>query len=182
MQKNIVGALRDLEYIKKMEDIGDFESFLIGTDLSLQRNLLRDAGSQWLKRKRNELDSETLARYDDDMTLLQSEDRLGKVTDNKSAVGFGGTRSKRIIMKLGKDFARNMAMGVIGGTTLVAPIFWMILHPGVLTSLVTICTCVFGFSLGMSSSPFPKDARHVYAATAVYGAMLLLCIGAAGGL
>lgn len=168
--------------MKKTEDIGDFETFLIGTDLTLQRNMLQDAGTQWLKSKRNELDPATLARYEDDMTFLRSEDRLGKVTDNKNTVGFRGTRSKRIIIKLGKDFARNMTMGVIGGTTLVAPIFWMVLHPGVLTSLVTICTCVFGFSLGMSSSPFPKDARHVYAATIAYAAALLVCIGTANGL
>lgn len=177
-----VEAIRDLEYMKKTEDKGDFENFLLATDMSLQRNLLQDVAAQWLKGKRNELDSATLARYDNDMTFLQSEDRLGKVTDTKHAAPFGGTRSTRIIIKIGKDFVRNLIMGLIGGATVVAPIFWMVLHPGVLTSLVAIATCVFGFCLGLSSSPFPKDPRHVYAATAAYAAALLLCIGAAGGL
>lgn len=168
--------------MKQTENKGDFESFLVATDLSLQRNLLQDVASQWLTGKRNELDSATFARYDNDMTFLQSEDRLGKVRDSKSAAESGGTRSMRVITKICKDFVRNMIMGLIGGATLVAPIFWMVLHPGVLTSLVATATCVFGFALAMSSSPFPKDPRHVYAATAAYATALLLCIGAAGGL
>lgn len=78
-----------------------------------------------------------------------------------------------------EQYIRKVAMAVIGGSFLIISMLVMVLHPGLVTSLITTSACVFGFGLVLSiflNAPF-----EVLSGTAAYAAGLVVFVGTGVG-
>ncbi|KAK5047299.1 hypothetical protein LTR84_006821 [Exophiala bonariae] len=75
----------------------------------------------------------------------------------------------------------KMSLASFSGLTLLIPTLIMVLHPGIITALVT--TSVFVLVVGVILSTLMTDAdpKDVVAATAAYTAVLVVFVGTSGG-
>lgn len=87
----------------------------------------------------------------------------------------------RINQKWIENCTKKVLMAVTGGAFLIVPMLIMVLHPSMLTSLITTSVFVFTFGLAISLSPFLDRPFDVLSATAAYAAVLVVFIGTGGG-
>lgn len=91
----------------------------------------------------------------------------------------GGTRLRAFEAARLKKILRNYGMAVIGGGFLVAPMWLMVLHNTVFTTLATTTVCVSLF--GAVVSWRLAGPMEVLSVTAAYAAVLVVFVGASGG-
>lgn len=157
----------------------DYDPFAISTDLTMQRDLLRDVYRRFLT-KAPVSPITARAEFDQDNQFLMNE--LGVIDPEDGLVRVGhGTRTEHNERKEREQYARKVIMAVTGGAFLIFPMLVMVLHPGKVTSLVTTSVCVFAFGLLMSSSHALQEPFDVLSATAAYAAVLVVFIGTGGG-
>ncbi|KAK3327037.1 hypothetical protein B0T19DRAFT_474898 [Cercophora scortea] len=87
----------------------------------------------------------------------------------------GGTRNDNISKSWIKSFRERVNMAVLGGVFLVGPMWLMMLHNTLYTSLVstTICVVVFGFVIAL----LLEKPMEVLSGTAAYAAVLVVFVG-----
>ncbi|GKT41042.1 uncharacterized protein ColSpa_01223 [Colletotrichum spaethianum] len=160
-----------------------YDPFIVRTDSFMRRESLRDAHQHWRRlvdRGLKTVDAaQNFTQFEQAMELLQSDQGL-KDKDDPVHMG-GGTRSMRIKDDGFQAYTEKVGMALVGGVFLIAPMLIMVLHPGLVTSLVTTSVCVFAFSLVMSLPVFLKAPFDVLSATAAYAAVLVVFIGTGGG-
>jgi hypothetical protein len=88
----------------------------------------------------------------------------------------GGTRLKAYEAARLKIFVENLGMAAVGGGFLVGPMWLMVLHNTLYTTLVTTTVCVSLFGAIMSWRL--GGPMEVLSATAAYAAVLVVFIGA----
>lgn len=91
----------------------------------------------------------------------------------------GGTRLKAFEAARFKTFLTNFGMAAIGGGFLVAPMWLMVLHDTVYTTLVTTTVCASLFGVVMSWRL--GGPMEVLSVTAAYAAVLVVFVGANSG-
>lgn len=160
-----------------------YDPFVVSTDYVMQRALLQEVEKDWRRENEGMLSASYQARHKqfiEDMEQLTAKYGLSDPVDKNNVLRFGGgTRSSMNRKEMIEQFTRKVAMAMIGGLFLIVPMLIMVLHPGLVTSLVTTSACVFGFGLVMSvflSAPF-----EVLSGTAAYAAVLVVFIGTGGG-
>lgn len=157
-----------------------FNPFDVSTDYAMQRHLLREVESSWHNRQRFIPDRARRKRFIDDMEQLTAKYGLGDTVDHDKVLRFGGgTRSSMNRKEMVEQYTRKVAMAIIGGSFLIAPMLIMVLRPGLVTSLVTTSSCILAFGLVMPiflNAPF-----DVLSGTAAYAAVLVVFIGTGGG-
>lgn len=157
-----------------------FDPFVVSTDYAMQRRLLREVEGSWHERRMSITDRERSKRFLDDMEQLTAKYGLANTVDHDNVLRFGGgTRSSMNRKEMVEQYTRKVAMAIIGGSFLIAPMLIMVLHPGLVTSLVTTSACILAFGLVMSiflNAPF-----DVLSGTAAYAAVLVVFIGTGGG-
>lgn len=174
---------------------GFYDPFTVSTNYFLQRESLKDAQSMW-DTLRNRCDSQTdtvdsfiengyastagFEHFKEAMEPLQGYS--GLIDIDKVRYMGGGTSSMRIIEETFAQFTRRVATAMIGGVSLIAPMLIMVLHLGLVTSLVTTSLFVFAFSLVLVLLEFVTSTSFdVVTATAAYAAVLVVFIGTGGG-
>ncbi|KAK0983805.1 hypothetical protein LTS16_011504 [Friedmanniomyces endolithicus] len=75
----------------------------------------------------------------------------------------------------------KIAMAVFGGMTLLVPMLIMVLHPGIITVLVTTSVSVLTVAVTLAAIVKEADAKDVVLATLAYAAVLVVFVGASGG-
>lgn len=157
-----------------------YDPFVVSTDYVMQRALLQEVEKKWRQNTLHALPEATRKQFIEDMEQLAENYGLNKEIDHENVLRFGGgTRSSVNRKKMVELYTKKVAMAMIGGSFLIAPMLVMVLHPGLVTSLVTTSACVFGFGLVMSiflDAPF-----EVLSSTAAYAAVLVVFIGTGGG-
>jgi hypothetical protein len=91
----------------------------------------------------------------------------------------GGTRLKAFEEARLKLYASNFSMAAIGGGFLIAPMWLMVLHNTIWTTLSTTTVCVLFFGALMSWQL--NGPIEVLSATAAYAAVLVVFVGANTG-
>ncbi|KAK0255222.1 hypothetical protein LTR91_019210 [Friedmanniomyces endolithicus] len=89
------------------------------------------------------------------------------------------TASQKRSSELQKRYMK-IAMAVFGGTTLLVPILIMVLHPGILTVLVTTSVSVLTVAVTLAAIVTEADAKDIVLATLAYAAVLVVFVGASG--
>lgn len=157
-----------------------FDPFVLSTDLTMQRASLQEVQREWQERHGNSLTQQGRDQFTTDMRLLTEELALDRPLDNKPIKRFGGeTRTEKAKQDWIQEYTEKVAMAVTGGAFLIAPMLVMVLHPGLVTSLVTTSACVFAFGLVMAI--FLKAPFDVLSATAAYAAVMVVFIGTGTG-
>lgn len=103
---------------------------------------------------------------------------LGGVFDVDNVKRFWKTRTEIIQTLERGEYVKKVGMAVLGGSFLIGPMLIMVLHPGLVTSLVTTSVCVFAFGLGIAR--FLDKPFDVLSATAAYAAVLIVFVGTSG--
>lgn len=157
-----------------------YDPFAVSTDYVMQRTLLQEVENQWRDKLERRFPDRKYNQFNEDMEQLTAKYGLGDPVDENNILRFGGgTRSSMNRKEMVEQYTRKVAMAMIGGSFLIAPMLIMVLYPGLVTSLVTTSACVFGFGLVMSiflDAPF-----EVLSGTAAYAAVLVVFIGTGGG-
>ncbi|KAL2153734.1 hypothetical protein VTH82DRAFT_4889 [Thermothelomyces myriococcoides] len=93
----------------------------------------------------------------------------------EDSIAIGGTRSENRIQSRLAQFRGRTMMAVIGGAFLVGPMWLMMLHRNLYTSLVTttVCVAVFGLIIAL----FLEKPMEVLSGTAAYAAVLVVFVG-----
>lgn len=185
---HVVTAWKNFEFMKetrKNAQGGGFDPFAVRTEWFMRRESLRDT-RQHVKHRETaspphkvQLGPE-FSEFEDAMSPLESQEAPG-LKDRQKPVLMGGTRSMRIKDEELVAYMERLGMALIGGVFLIAPMLIMVLHPGLVTSLVTTSVFVFAFSMVMSLPFFLKAPFDVLSATAAYAAVLVVFIGVGGG-
>jgi len=120
-----------------------FDPFQISTDLSLQRDNIREAQDAWYRSRKDVLRGTTGARrFVRDMEKLNARDGkgYGPPDDDKPPHKlFGGrTRQARIKAEQAQLFFEKATMAVVGGAFLIVPMIIMIFVPGLHVSVITM--------------------------------------------
>lgn len=187
----------------KIRRNGSYDPFTVSTNLYLRRESLRDAQSIWdtdrpplsrslLQRRPSLINTADLSDEGGRKSTPGFEDfkkvmeplagDLGLIDKGKVRFMGGGTRSMRITEENFVQYTRRVAIAMIGGVSLIAPMLIMVLHPGLVTSLVTTSVFVFAFSLVLVLLEFVTTTSFdVVSATAAYAAVLVVFIGTSGG-
>lgn len=141
----------------------------------LQRRLLHEAEKDWRESLPHVLHPDTSKHFLDAMAQLRTKYSLGVETEHDKVLRFGGgTRSE------GKGrTVHKVAMTMMGGSFLIAPMLIMDLPPGLVTSLITTSACIFAF--GLVISIFLNAPFDVLSSTAAYPAALVVFIDKGGG-
>lgn len=175
-----VEAWKNLEFMTETRKKKVFDPFVISADLTMQRAVLQEVQRKWSRRHLNSLSPESVDKFLKDMEPLTEKFGLDDPVDKKPVKRFGGeTRSARAQQDWIQEYTEKVAMAVVGGAFLIAPMLVMVLHPGLVTSLVTTSACVFAFGLVMAI--FLKAPFDVLSATAAYAAVMVVFIGTGGG-
>jgi len=90
------------------------------------------------------------------------------------------TASQKRYSDLQKRYMK-IAMAVFGGMTLLVPMLIMVLHPGIITVLVTTSVSVLVVAVTLAAIVKEADAKDVVLATLAYAAVLVVFVGASGG-
>ena len=158
-----------------------YDPFVVSTDYAMQRVQLEEVQAQWRSTlDQRDLDPAKRKQFLEDMEQLTTKYGLDAEVDQDKILRFGGgTRSSMNQKEMIEQFTRKVIMAMIGGSFLIGPMLVMVLHPGLVTSLVTTSACIFAFGLVMSiflNAPF-----DVLSGTAAYAAVLVVFIGTGGG-
>jgi hypothetical protein len=157
-----------------------YEPFVVSTDYTIQHSLLQDVHEAWCKYSLDKLKPTKRKQCLGDMEQMTATYGVDELVDKNEVMRFeGGTRSSMNLKEMIEQFTRKVVMAMIGGSFLIGPMLVMVLHPGLVTSLVTTSACIFAFGLAMSiflNAPF-----DVLSGTASYAAVLVVFIGTGGG-
>lgn len=159
---------------------GGYDPFALSTDQTMQLAILRDIEKKY--RAAIPVSSATYDQFRLDMRYLRRAEKRGrfKVVDNHFVQRFGGaTRSEANKKDKAQEYTKRVLMAVIGGGFLIGPMLVMVLHRGLVTSLVTTSVCVFAFGLVMCR--FVDEPLQILSNTAAYAAVLVVFIGTGGG-
>ncbi|KAH8775323.1 hypothetical protein F5883DRAFT_701443 [Diaporthe sp. PMI_573] len=175
-----VSAWNSLELMRETRKKKNYDPFGVSTDYAMQRFLLQDVHEAWCKHDLDKLKPTKRKQFLGDMEQLTATYGLDELVDKKEVLRFGGgTRSSLIKNERVEHYTRKVIMAMIGGSFLIGPMLVMVLHPGLVTSLVATSACIFAFGLAMSiflNAPF-----DVLSGTASYAAVLVVFIGMGGG-
>ena len=172
-----VEALRDLDYITTCAQRGEMnDPIMLTTKKTLLRRLVEDMAESFAAG--TDVWEPSVERLREDMEMIYSR-TLADPLDGNNVLRFGSTRSARNKGAMLKGYLERhlerLAMAILGGVFLVASMLIMVLHPSLVTSLVTSCVFVFAFSVIISHSPeMPFD---VLSATVAYAAVLVVFVG-----
>lgn len=150
---------------------------VVSTDYTTERELLRDVAGIW--RERTTEDGQE--QLDKDMRQLTKENGSPDDPDYSEDPAFGN--EKILLMnfeEIREVYKGRVTMAMIGGLFIIGPMLVMVLHPGLVTSLVTTSVCVFLCGLAMSMVLFERP-YDVIAGTAAYAAVLVVFIGTGAG-
>jgi len=89
------------------------------------------------------------------------------------------TASQKRYSELQRRYMK-IAMAVFGGMTLLVPMLIMVLHPGILTVLVTTSVSVLTVAVTLAAIVKEADAKDTVLATLAYAAVLVVFVGASG--
>lgn len=84
--------------------------------------------------------------------------------------------------KAKKALASRLLMALGGGLALVGPMLVMVLHPTRLTAVFTASVCVVAAAVLLAVYMVDSQPKDVLACTAAYAAVLVVFVGAGGGL
>lgn len=155
------------------------DPFRVSTEWTLQRTVMKNLASAAL--------DDTTQGWDENL----SEDSILKFLKGLSPYGpyeptlqgvkrFWDTRSNAAKAQKRENYAKRAVMAVIGGAFLVGPMLIMVLHPGLVTSLVTTSACVVVFGLVIALPGLLDKPSDVLSATAAYAAVLVVFVGTSG--
>lgn len=91
-----------------------------------------------------------------------------------------GIRKREMLMEKNRLWLR-LAMALCGGLALVIPMLIMVLHPSKITNLVTTTCFVLAVAVGLAVFMRSSEPKDIVACTAAYAAVLVVFIGAGGG-
>lgn len=91
---------------------------------------------------------------------------------------FGGSRTVANRLSERQQLLKKIGMALLGGAFLTGPMLIMVLHKGLLTTLLTTYICVAVFGLVMAV--FLEDPFDVLSGTAAYAAVLVVFVGTSG--
>lgn len=177
---NAVEAIRNLTYMTEFRERDTkHDPFRVSTDWTLQRTVMKDITSEAL--------DPTNLEWDGNL----SEDRIIQFLKELSPYGphepgdqdvkrFWDTRTNAAKAQKRENYAKRAVMAVIGGAFLVGPMLIMVLHPGLVTSLVTTSACVVVFGLVIALPGLLDKPSDVLSATAAYAAVLVVFVGTSG--
>lgn len=150
----------------------EYDPFFLSTDWTLHRAVLKDFASA--------VDIDDFENSIELGRVLRPvrEHTLPKVVDRYDVKRFGMTRTMTLKELDWEVYRKNVGMAVLGGAFLIGPMLVMVLHPGLITSLVTTSVCVFAF--GMVVALFLENPFDVLSGTAAYAAVLVVFIGTSG--
>ena len=164
------------------------DPFLVTTQKTLHRRLIEEIEEDYRTRTpdtgaygytaRPPLGPEAFERFWRELRHARAG-TLEPPRDARNVLRFGSTRSARNRQATLTGYLARLAMAVLGGVSLVAPMLVMVLHPSLVTSLVTSCVFVFAFSVVVSS--FLEKPFDVLSATAAYAAVLVVFVGTSIG-
>lgn len=149
------------------------DPFFVSTEWALQRELIQDIFEAEL----DLMDSDDASQMKRDLKPLR-RGTLGGLSDEDNVKRFWKTRTETIQTLEQGEYIKKVAMAVLGGSFLVGPMLVMVLHPGLVTSLVTTSVCVFAFGLGIAR--FLEKPFDVLSGTAAYAAVLVVFVGTSG--
>ncbi|KAK0853368.1 hypothetical protein LTR03_002929 [Friedmanniomyces endolithicus] len=89
------------------------------------------------------------------------------------------TASQKRYSEVQKRYMK-IAMAVFGGMTLLVPMLIMVLHPGIITVLVTTSVSVLTVAVTLAAIVKEADAKDIVLATLAYAAVLVVFVGASG--
>jgi hypothetical protein len=78
-------------------------------------------------------------------------------------------------------FKSRLLMALVGGLALIAPMLVMVLHPTLLTRLLTTSTFVVAVSILLSWKMETAEPKDIVVATAAYAAVLVVFVGTGSG-
>ena len=93
----------------------------------------------------------------------------------KASTPISGTRHETNKGTARMAFVERLAIAVVAGLFLVGPMWLMVLHNTMWTSLVTTSLLVFVF--GFMAAYYVEDKEKVLASTAAYAAVLVVFVG-----
>ena len=140
------------------------------SDLSAQVDLLR-AGDP------NQLIAAVSKQEERDMIAAGMEESIDreflKLVFTSTGSGIGKRYTEALYARL------IMALG--GGFALVVPMLIVVLHPTLLTTLLTTSCFVFAVGVGLAVLMVESEPQDIIACTAAYAAVLVVFVGAGGG-
>lgn len=86
-----------------------------------------------------------------------------------------GTRGRNVEKTWYRGFRERLVIAAAGGAFLVGPMWIMVLHGGLYTSLIS--TTAFVTAFGILMAYFLNEAKDVLASTAAYAAVLVVFVG-----
>lgn len=153
---------------------------VVSTEYITERELLRDVAGIWHERTTKDGQDQ----LEKDMRQLTKDNGSPDDPDDPDYSGDPAFRSeKRLLMnfkEIREVYKGRFTMSMIGGLFIIGPMLVMVLHPGLVTSLVTTSVCVFLCGLAMSMVLFERP-YDVIAGTAAYAAVLVVFIGTGAG-
>lgn len=149
------------------------DPFFVSTEWALQREVIQDI----FDAERELMDTKHVTRMTKHLKPLQDQE-LGGLFDEDDVRRFWNTRTEMIRTLEQGEYVQKVGMAVLGGAFLIGPMLVMVLHPGLVTSLVTTSVCVFAFGLGIAR--FLEKPFDVLSGTAAYAAVLVVFVGTSG--
>ncbi|KFA80950.1 hypothetical protein S40288_11760 [Stachybotrys chartarum IBT 40288] len=152
----LVKALQDYDYMKKCSQSSERDCFLVTGERKVDDYVLRSVFKD--------------LQHKDLRTHIPVDGPWGE-----SIQPVGGTRNEMIATTWMEEFRRRIVMAAVGGLFLIGPMWLMVLHNTLYTSLVstTAFVTVFGLLLALYVDS-PKD---VLSGTAAYAAVLVVFVG-----
>lgn len=108
--------------------------------------------------------------------------RFGDDGDLQASVRKQMIKTKNVEIHIAATkFLRKICMAIFGGLSLIVPVLIMVLHPTLLTALVTTSVFVLFVGTVLAAVMVEAEPKDVVAATAAYAAVLVVFIGTSGG-
>lgn len=106
---------------------------------------------------------------------FKSIDSIGKWKGDEDNSPIGGTRHTSMKMSKLQKFYKRLGIAAFGGVFLLGPIWLMVLHHTLYTSLIstTVCVTFFGFIMAV----YVDTVSDVLTSTAAYAAVLVVFVG-----
>jgi len=154
-----VQGIRDLEFMTTYSQKSELDNpFIVTAKKSVDFDVL----SQALKGVPNIGDPNWLAE-------------LSTKKSDKKVESIGGSAKDQIRRSQVKEFLYRLGLAVLGGAFLVGPMWWMVLHRTLYTTLISTTALVATFGIIMAY--FLEDGNAVLSSTAAYAAVLVVFVG-----
>jgi hypothetical protein len=166
--------LQDWDYSKQCAPRGkENDPFIVTTKKTIGYEMIQGIAEELYKNTEwRAEDQYWFSKLEEDM---KKTGKLAEPRERDGAVLFGGPRNVMNEKEALKCFLRRIGMAGIGGAFLIGPMILMVLHKGLLTTLLTTSLCVCAFGLIMAI--FLDQPFDVLSATAAYAAVLVVFVG-----